>query len=211
MSIFARQIDLLLMKHLSKFSYIGIVLELFVLGVSYAYAKNDVGLFFQLSARFSGRVSLLLFCMLFVYATLHPSLERKSEPLSVKFILARNFAISHLIHWVFLAIAMNLNDRPLVPVKLIGGALAYLMIVMLPFILKIKRINNTFLKWALHVYLFYVWLIFFITYLSRVAGSSNPPFASVKAVYYGVTFVLVTGMIWRCYIIVSRSLKRNKI
>lgn len=194
-----------------KFSYIGIALELFVLVVSYAYSKNDVALFFQLSARFSGRVSLLFFCMLFIYATLHPSLERKSEPMSIKFILASNFAICHLIHWAFLAIAMHLNNRPLVPVKLIGGALAYLMIVMLPFILKGKGINNTFLKWTLQVYLFYVWSIFFITYLSRVTGSSNPPFASVKAFYYAVTFGLVVLMIWRLYILTSKSLTANKI
>ncbi len=75
------------------------------------------------------------------------------------------FAVLHVIHFGFLATNVILNNIPIVPVKLTGGALAYLMIVLAPLVLhKLK------LGWQL-VYFYYVSLVMLITYVARAKGN----------------------------------------
>lgn len=188
-------------KHLSKHLGIGILLEILVLVLSYFEANGDTTYFFQAAARLSGRVSLLFFGLLFVYATLFPSVEANSEPLHVKFILARNFAIIHVIHWFLLATAVKLSGFALVPTRLAGGALAYLMIVLLPFVIQKKVFKKMSLSIALNVYLPYVWLIFFITYLTRVLGKASPITGSMPA-YYILISITLALMFFRLWVIV---------
>lgn len=193
------------MKHLSKLLPIGILLEVFVLVLSYFEAAGDITLFFQATARLSGRMSLLFFGFLFVYATLFPSVEADSEPLRVKFILARNFAILHVIHWFLLATAVQLSGFELAPTRVAGGALAYAMIVLLPFVIKGKLFSKLPLRWVFMVYLTYVWLIFFITYLTRILGKATHITGTMLAyqVLIGITAIL---MLWRISILVKKAL-----
>jgi hypothetical protein len=189
-------------KYLPKLLLIGLGLEMLVLLLSYLEANGNLTHFFQASARLSGRVSLLYFGFLFVYSTLNPSVEPNSEPLQVKYILARNFAILHVIHWYLLATAVRMSGFDLVPYKLMGGALAYLMIVLLPFILKRKLFPKLSLRLALNVYLPYVWLIFFITYLTRVLGKAAP-ITGIMPAYYLLISITLGLMIWRVSILLK--------
>ena len=59
---------------------------------------------------------------------------------------------------------VHLNNVPLETIKLIGGALAYGMIIAAPFILhKIRKP----LQW---VYFYYVSLVMILTYVARIKG-----------------------------------------
>ncbi len=196
-------------KYLPNLLNIGFGLELIVLILAYFEANGDTTHFFQATARLSGRVSLLYFSFLFIYATLNPSVEQSSEALRVKYILAQNFAILHVIHWFLLATAVSLSGFNIIPYRLMGGALAYLMIVSLPFILKRKLFPNLSLSLVFNIYLTYVWLIFFITYLTRVTGQTTSV-TGITSAYYVLISIILSLMIWRVgFLLKNRKLDLN--
>jgi hypothetical protein len=192
------------MKLLPKLLAAGLFLEAGVLGLSYLESGGNSVLFFSAAARLSGRVSLLYFGMLFIYATLYPSVEKKSTVLLVKYTLAKNFAILHIIHWFLLAIAVSKSNFELVPSRLIGGGIAYALIVLLPFIIKQKIFSRLPLQLVFGVYLPYVWLIFFMTYLSRVTGSSVAVTGSMAA-YRVLMDLTILLMLWRIAWLIKNS------
>jgi hypothetical protein len=124
----------------------------------------------QAVTRYSGRVSLGVFSIIFLFQS-HPVIKIK-KILSEKFFLI--FAIAHGIHLFELLSYAYYSDAHLVPYRLAGGFLAYAMILAMPFVqmkydqqhLSEKRFNQLIL-----VYLYYVWFIFFMTYLPRVRGT----------------------------------------
>jgi hypothetical protein len=197
---------------LNRLLPIGIALELLVLITSYFESSGDTTAFFQAAARLSGRVSLLFFTFYFIYSTLNPSVKALSvkeypenEGLKTKYILSRDFAIIHLIHWVFLAIAVKLSGFELVPYRVAGGALAYFMVVAMPFILKKKIFTNFSLRVTEGVYIFYVWLIFFMTYLPRIRGHVPTATGNMQAYYILIIFTI--GLIlWRIFMLLKRKL-----
>ena len=101
------------------------------------YNKEDIGDLFRYSARYSGRFSLMiyLYCFyLFKNAFLiNQNLNRVKDLVFI-------FGVLHLIHFGFLALSVYLNDLPIIPVKVTGGAVAYLMIIIYPFL--INKIKN---------------------------------------------------------------------
>ena len=181
---------------ISKLLMFGIALELIVVLLSYMESQGDTTLFFQAAARLSGRVSLAFFLFYGIFATRHPSVEIGSPVVSVKTQLVTDFAVIHIIHWVFLAIAVKLSGFELVPFRVAGGALAYGMIVVMPFIYQKKLFASLSLSMMQHVYIFYVWLIFFMTYLSRVREQT--PTATGDMTYYWVLIAVTTSfLVWR--------------
>ncbi len=181
---------------ISKLLMLGIALELLVMLLAYMESKGDTTLFFQVSARLSGRVSLIFFLFYGIFATRHPSVETGSIPMSIKTQLTKDFAVIHIIHWVFLAIAVKLSGFELIPFRVAGGALAYGMIVVMPFIYQRKLFASFSLPMMQHVYIFYVWLIFFMTYLSRVRGQT--PTATGDMTYYWILIVVTSSfLLWR--------------
>ena len=117
---------------------------------------------FRYSARYSGRLSFITFLIAFYkFAFGHP-LPIKNN-LFLKRCIAI-FCIVHCIHFGFLAVNVVLNDIPIVPVKLTGGFIAYLMIIIAPFVLhKLK------LAFQL-TYFYYVSIVMIITYIVRAKG-----------------------------------------
>jgi hypothetical protein len=146
---------------LQKLLVLGIIAELVIFLFSYAM-DSSWEVTFRYSARYSGRLSAVTFLIVFyLFATSFPATILKNKPLKNGLIL---FAVLHLIHFGFLATNVYLNKIPLVPVKLAGGALAYLMIVAAPFFLqKLKP------KLQL-VYFYYVSFVIIMTYVARVKG-----------------------------------------
>ena len=123
----------------------------------------------QATTRFSGRFSLIIFSFIFLF---HNSTKFKLENiLSPKYFLI--FAIAHAIHLAELLSFVILSGNKLIPVRLAGGFLAYVIIFAMPWLdtryhqghITIKKYN--LIIWT---YLIYVWFIFFMSYLPRVQG-----------------------------------------
>lgn len=124
----------------------------------------------QALTRFSGRVSLFIFSIIFLFQ--HHQFIRIKSILSDKYYLI--FAIAHGIHLVELLTYVYLSGIPLVPIRLAGGFLAYLFIFAMPWIATLFQnatITSKQFSILTLIYLYYVWLIFFMTYLSRVQGT----------------------------------------
>lgn len=131
------------------------------------YGWSTEGL--QATTRFSGRLSLLIFSFIFL---LHPN----DKPVLRFYFSDRYFllfAVAHGIHLFELLSYVYLAGISLVLYRVAGGFLAYSLIFLMPlFQLQFDRgkiIARRFqaLGW---VYLFYVWFIFFMTYVSRLSG-----------------------------------------
>ena len=162
----------------------GLLCELLIVGIS-NFESESIASLFQLSARYSGRLSLVYFLApwwFFIGFANTCSLETIRKPLKA-------FAILHIIHFGFLAMNIYLNSIPIVPVKLLGGTLAYLMIVLLPFL----RQSFTARNWVLPIYFFYVSIVMLVTYLSRIKGDFEGSLPS--PVHYIAFTVLVVSMI----------------
>ena len=124
----------------------------------------------QALTRFSGRVSLVYFSLIFLFQK-HAYVNVKSI-LSEKYFLV--FAIAHGIHLLELLSYIYFSGIQLVPYRVAGGFIAYSFIFAMPWLedraLQSKLTSKQFSIITL-LYLYYVWLIFFMTYLSRVQGS----------------------------------------
>jgi hypothetical protein len=123
----------------------------------------------QAATRFSGRLSLVLFSLMFLML---PKQERRfHENITPRpFHL---FAFAHGIHLIELLAYVYLAGIQLIPYRLAGGMLAYSFIFIMP-VLHNRQIKQTLnerrYRQAMMVYLYYLWLIFFMTYLPRVQG-----------------------------------------
>lgn len=153
---------------LRKAVFLVIVAELLIIALgAWNYGANLQGL--QAATRFSGRFSLFVFSLIFLF--IH------HERINVRVLLSENFylvfAVAHGIHLAELLTYVSLSENELIPIRVAGGALAYLFIFVMPYLYQLTRQNklsaSVFAKAEL-VYAFYLWLIFFLTYLPRVQG-----------------------------------------
>jgi len=123
----------------------------------------------QAVTRFSGRASLAIFSLIFLFHN-HRHLPVKSI-LSDKYFSI--FAIAHAIHLMQLLSYVYLSGNELIPIRLAGGFLAYMLIFLMPYAQYLFEHNRLTLKkystFTL-IYLYYVWFIFFMSYLPRVRG-----------------------------------------
>lgn len=122
----------------------------------------------QTITRFSGRLSLILFSAIFLLYN-KPSLI--TIWLSDKFYLV--FAIVHGIHLVELLSFVYLSGVKLVPYRVAGGFLAYAFIFSMPILqynTEKARLSKKGYSVLETIFVYYVWLIFFLTYLPRVQG-----------------------------------------
>jgi hypothetical protein len=121
----------------------------------------------QATTRFSGRLSLLIFSFIFL---LYPTDKRVLKfYFSEKFFLV--FAVAHGIHLAELLSYVSLSGTALVPYRVAGGFLAYIFIFLMPFFqnrVDAGKTNVNTFRILGTVYLFYVWLIFFMTYVGRL-------------------------------------------
>ncbi|WKZ60357.1 MAG: hypothetical protein QY309_02505 [Cyclobacteriaceae bacterium] len=133
----------------------------------YLYGQSLEAL--QAVTRYSGRVSLLIFSIMFLLLPQHEiTLERLLSPRP--FLI---FALAHGIHLVELITYVYLSGNELIPIRLAGGFLAYALIFAMPFIkgyAQMGKITVGRYKIAQTIYLYYVWFIFFMSYLPRVQG-----------------------------------------
>jgi hypothetical protein len=122
----------------------------------------------QTITRFSGSVSLFLFSVIFL---LYNKPYTITAWLSDKFYLL--FAIVHGIHLAELLTFVNLADVEVVPYRLAGGCMAYLFVFLMPFLQSFKmrgHISKRTYSIVETIFIYYIWLVFFLTYLPRVQG-----------------------------------------
>ncbi|HNT51003.1 MAG TPA: hypothetical protein PLM56_14160 [Cyclobacteriaceae bacterium] len=123
----------------------------------------------QAVTRFSGRASLAIFSFIFLFHN-HRQINL-NKILSDKYFLV--FAIAHAIHLGELLAYVFLSGNQVVPTRAAGGFLAYVYIFLMPYLqykVDTNRLSEKKFKTITLVYLYYVWSVFFLTYLPRVRG-----------------------------------------
>jgi hypothetical protein len=141
-----------------------ILLELSIIICALSTAGFSLGALQTITA-YSGRLSLIVFSLVLI------SQAKKTEWLSSRPYAV--FAIVHGIHLLELVSYVYLTGKTLVPYRLAGGILAYIIIFSMPLLqhyYSIKKISAKQFSIAENIFQLYVWLIFFITYLTRYLG-----------------------------------------
>ena len=169
---------------INNFSYrqllfTGIFLETIIFFIFFYY-KQDLGDVFRYSARYSGRLSLIIY--LYCFYKFYKAFLNSDNLKRVKD-LVFIFGVLHVIHFGFLALSVHLNNLPIIPVKITGGALAYLMIIIYPFIIeKIK-------KHIYHlIYFYYVGIVMLMTYVARIKGDFE---GAEPEIFHKIAFVFL--------------------
>lgn len=142
----------------------------------------------QALTRYSGRASLAIFSLIFLFHN-NKGVDIR-RVLSDKFFLV--FAIAHGIHLFELLSFLYFSGTKPILYRLAGGMLAYAIIFAMPYAQSLhdgqkltdKRFNQLVL-----VYVYYVWFIFFMTYLPRVRGQLPNAGGSYKE------FVILLGWV----------------
>lgn len=178
---------------LKKSLFVIIVAELLIA----LLAINNYGLTLeglQATTRFSGRLSLFIFSFMFILTVFSRDnlVQLSAKPFHV-------FAVAHGIHLIELLSYVYLSNSTLIPIRLAGGFLAYIFIFMMPAIHSYHLSGNlSQKKYSIleNVYLYYVWFIFFMSYLPRVQG---------KLPNVGGSYIEFVGlMIWVCLLLAVR-------
>ena len=122
-------------KNLNKLLIIGFLVEALIFVFFYQMTDNW-GEIFRLSARYSGRLSLIIYLICFYHFTFSFIKKKSSEKLKNSIIV---FCLLHYIHFIYLALSVYLNDLPIIPIKLTGGFIAYLMILIYPLMINMIK------------------------------------------------------------------------
>jgi hypothetical protein len=162
----------------------------------------------QAVTRFSGRVSLLIFSLIFLFQN-HKHLNVKTI-LSEKYFLI--FAIAHGIHLVELLSFVYLSGNPLIPLRLAGGFLAYVLIFIMPYaqsLFERNKLSPTAFSSLTLIYQYYVWFIFFMSYLPRVRGTLPNVGGSYSEFVMLLAWVsLIMGIKLQSLFMAKKSLKK---
>ena len=133
------------------------------------YGSGIEGL--QAVTRYTGRAGLLWFSILFVLAAEHryADTNRARQALAI----VRGFAVHHAVHLVLLLSYLEASGHPLVVSRAAGGMLGYVLLFAMAAAstdTARRRIGST--RWkALHqLGLWYLWIVFVLTYLPRLEG-----------------------------------------
>ncbi len=180
---------------LKQFLFIGVLIEL-LLFAFLLFSSDTLADAFRLSARYTGRISFVVYIVM-IYHFINE--KSSGQALQKTYIWGMVFCVLHLIHFGFLSASVYSNQLPIIPHKLIGGAVAYLAIVSYPFYM--KRI----IKLGIHLaYFYYVGIVMGVTFLSRIRGEFEGAPESVFH-YFGI----VTLAVFFLYSIIRFLLKKN--
>jgi hypothetical protein len=149
-------------KNTSRVFVAWIALEILILLFPMASYNGFTLEAIHITTRFSGRLSLIAFSFILLTRGKDSATSWVSDK---PFLL---FAILHGIHLVELLSYVIWSGNQLIPIRVLGGALAYAFIFLMP-ILSMK-INESKMRRIEIAFFSYVWLIFFMTYLPRVSG-----------------------------------------
>ena len=145
---------------MKKIISFGVFVELLIFLIFFL-SVDDISETFRYSARYSGRLSLIVYLYCFYVFSLE--FERNKYNKTKKVVLL--FSVLHLIHFIYLAFSVWLNELPIIPYKLLGGFIAYILIIIYP--LLIDKIKKTIYH---IIYFYYVGIVIAVTYLARIKG-----------------------------------------
>jgi hypothetical protein len=145
---------------LKKIISLGVFAELLIFLIFFL-SINDISETFRYSARYSGRLSLIVY--LYCFYVFSKEFEGNKYNKTKKVVLL--FSVLHLIHFIYLAFSVWLNELPIIPYKLLGGFIAYVLIIIYP--LLIDKIKKTIYH---IIYFYYVGIVMAVTYLARIKG-----------------------------------------
>ena len=175
---------------LKKLIIIGVLLEIIIFLLSY-FLQPSIEDVFRYAARYSGRLSFFVFLFTFyLFAISYHKKEIQKTQLKNFIIL---FATLHCIHWCFLAMSVYSNQIALEVPKVIGGGIAYGMIISAPFLFfKLKP------KFQL-VYFYYVSLVMALTYVARIKGDF-PGVTPNWYHYFGLIVMIICCIVFGIWI-----------
>jgi hypothetical protein len=145
---------------LKKIISLGVFVELLIF-FNFFLSVDDISETFRYSARYSGRLSLIVY--LYCFYVFSKEFEGNKYNKTKKVVLL--FSVLHLIHFIYLAFSVWLNELPIIPYKLLGGFIAYVLIIIYP--LLIDKIKKTIYH---IIYFYYVGIVMAVTYLARIKG-----------------------------------------
>lgn len=173
---------------LIKWLFLGVLAELAIFG--YCYAVNpEVNEVFRHAARYSGRLALFIYLFAFSFFAFTFTDDRPEAMLTLKKIVTI-FCVLHIIHFGFLATNVVMNEIELVPVKLAGGFLGYLFIILYPFF--ISRIKNKKLHF---IYFLYLGIVMIGTYMARIKGDF-PGVEPGPVHYFGIGATILALLVY---------------
>jgi hypothetical protein len=172
-------------SNLKRLVWLGILAEICVFLFSYFSSVFEINETFRLAARYSGRLSLFFFLAIF-WITSKNWKSRRTD-FKDRFIwLTSIFSLLHGIHFIFISLNVYLNEIELIPYKLLGGALGYVLLLTYPWFLKHKNLP----EWLDYIYFYYLILIMTVTILSRLNGAFEGAVPSPLH-YIGLSFIIV--------------------
>jgi hypothetical protein len=161
----------------------GILAELAIFVWCY-FSYTEPGEVFRHAARYSGRLSLFMYLLAFSYFALTFHDEAPGVMPTLKKIVTI-FCVLHFIHFGFLTTNVLLNGIELVPYKLAGVSLGYLMILLYPFFM------NRIKKKKLHfIYFLYLGIVIIGTYMARIKGEF-PGVTPGPIHYFGIIITML--------------------
>lgn len=155
----------------------------------------------QAMTRFTARISLLIFALVFSASALHKLFRNQytAELLRNRRQFGIGFAYSHTVHLLAIIIFVRLSGGEAPMLSLIFGGLAYLFMYAMAFTSNdwsVKKLGARSWK-ALHkTGIYYIWFIFFITYLRRFlpAKAGDPTPGGSKAEFV-IAFIVVSAIL----------------
>ena len=134
----------------------------------------------QALARYSGRASMLLFAMIFAIAPWHRLARSETSKLALRRRrhLGLAFGSHHLVHLAFLITYNAAAGNEITLDRAAVGVLGYLAIVVMMATstdAAVARLGAKNWKRLHRTCLWYIWLVFFLTYASRLAGKVPNP------------------------------------
>jgi hypothetical protein len=173
--------------------------------VLYALATYSNLAFWQASTRFTARISLLLFILLFINR-LKKLISFREENW-----LFGAFAVSHLIHLFFLLYYNSLKGGLQVNVRMLGGCIGYGLAVLTPLVSMLTSVSQRSIEHLRRLTIGVLWLIFFLTYLPRVAKRDFPAGGTRQEFITGLAIVAGLGIWQLCVSLSNRSGKKIKV
>ncbi|PWT76276.1 MAG: hypothetical protein C5B59_06975 [Bacteroidetes bacterium] len=190
-----------------------LVTELIVLGIAAIMASDRV-MFWQYAARYSARVSFVVFASVLFYMAIFGLLTISNNENKRKIFewLLYFFVTNHIIHLILLTFNQAVHNKMLLKQGNIPGMIAYGIVLLLPLLLNrgllTKRKRTLMVASLLLVSAFFIQV-----YVLRLIGSSLPPDSSATWVYLlfvSVLSLLVVANLYR-YIMDARGSSRQTI
>jgi hypothetical protein len=123
----------------------------------------------QAVTRYSGRLSLAIFSAIFLFHNRPGNFDVALLGKPFHF-----FAFAHGMHLIELLAFVYFSGIALISYRLFGGVIAYLYIFLMPLAAyrnQQGKLDNKIYSVMEIIFQYYIWLVFFLTYLPRVRGT----------------------------------------